>query len=195
MIIKRCFLFFAMFFVISACQITNSKSSVQRIMENGETIAFEVCGQNNDWVRPLESEQRSIWESSRYQGTEKDVLMYPWKNQFFIHYGHASISFDVINLSGLWTLPEDTWDGCLDQADAVLRWEKIEFWVLNHTVTEIFREDGQHVVVVKDVGRGVQFSQIPRQEGVSPLIIYFVDQDGVVVGEIVESDYPYWPNP
>jgi len=177
--------------------LTHLSPAVAEIIANGEHIPYEICAQNLDWVRPSEEEQRSVWESSRYSGVDQDVLKYPWDQDFFITYGSASINYDIINLSGLWTLPEGTRDPCFEEEnqDAILKFKKAEIWVLNHSVTEIRRASAKYAIIVEPIGRGVQFLHFYRLSGNMALTLYFVTSDGSVIDHINETEYPYWPNP
>jgi len=171
---------------------------VPAILAQGEELAFEVCGESTTWERPPESEQDDKWwRSGRYDGVDDSVIQYPWTHAFFVTYGHGSTSYDIENLSGLWTLPEDVWARCREPEcqDAILKLEIAEVWALSHRVTSVRRLGAHTVVVVEPVESGVQFVQFPRPEQQVPLTFHFVTGDGQEIDEIVEAESMYWPYP
>ena len=118
--------------------------TVEEILAQGDELLFEICGESTTWVRPSEQEQGAKWwDSGRYAGADEEVIKYPWTHTFLVAYGHASTEYDLTNLSGLWTLPEDVRAKCFEPEphDAVLKLERAEAWVLLHRVQSIKRLD------------------------------------------------------
>ncbi|MEA3377181.1 MAG: hypothetical protein U9R72_13405 [Chloroflexota bacterium] len=168
--------------------------AVPGVMERGSGVPFEICGSAASWERPSEAEQASVWESGRYAGADDEVLKYPWRQDFFVTYGSASVEQDLIDLTGLWTLPDGARAGCIEpeRQQALIDWEEVELWILLHRVEEVKRTDAAYTVVVEPVGEGVQFVRLPRPDQL-PLTFTFVTEEGEVVDEIVEEEYRYWP--
>jgi hypothetical protein len=171
---------------------------VTQILAQGDELPFDVCGESTTWVRPPEEEQNAKWWANfRYRGTDEQVLKYPWAHDFFVNYGHTSVTYDIENLSGLWTLPANVRTPCFEPArhDAILKLQTAEIWVLLHRVKSVKRLGTFYVVVVEPTREGVQFVQFPRPESWLPLTLCFVTEDGREVDRIVEADYLYWPYP
>jgi len=121
---------------------TANKSTISRIAAQGEQIPFEICGESTTWTRPAEEEQQAKWwNSGRYAGGDEGVIQYPWTHDFFVVYGDASVEYDIINLSGLWTLEGDVRSQCIEpeRQDAIKKLQKAEVWVLLHRVKTIKR--------------------------------------------------------
>lgn len=179
--------------LLSAC-IANPDLNA---LAEGEAVPFEVCGHAPRWTRPSEAEQMAIWEEARYAGADQDVLKYPWTHDFFLVYGNASVDYDIVNLSGLWTLPADTRSKCIEakRQDAILKLQDAEIWVLLHEVKEIRREGTSYTVIVEPRERGVQFVQFPRAAQQEPIHLCFVTPDGDMISELRETEYLYWPYP
>jgi len=177
---------------------TANKPTTSGIAAQGEQIPFEICGESSTWTRPTEEEQRAKWwDSGRYAGGDEGVIKYPWTHNFFVAYGNASSEYDIINLSGLWTLEGDVRSQCIEpeRQDAILKLQKAEVWVLLHRVKSIKRVGTDYYIVVEPVEKGVQFVQFPRPEQQVPLALHFVTEDGQEVEKIVETESPYWPYP
>ena len=172
--------------------------TVTEILSQGKELSFEICGESMSWVRPPEDEQNvKWWRSERYSGADDQVIQYPWTHDFVVAYGHGSITYDIENLSGLWTLPGDVGAKCLEpeRQDAILRLQKAEVWALSHQVKRVRRLGSHYVVVVEPSERGVQFVQFARPEQWLPLTFHFVTEDGQEIGQIVEAESLYWPYP
>jgi len=164
------------------------------IIAQGEDVSFEMCGSGPSWARPSEEEQISIWESSRYAGADEEILKYPWTHDFLVTYGSASIQQDLIDLGGLWSLPEGARAGCIEpeRHQALINWEEVELWILLHRVKKVRRIDTSYAIVVEPAEAGAQFVRLPRPDQV-PLSFIFVTEEEEVVDKIVEEDYRYWP--
>jgi hypothetical protein len=163
-----------------------------------EQITFEICGESSTWARPSEGEQKTKWwDFGRYAGGDEKVIKYPWIHDFFVAYGHASTEYDILNLSGLWTLPGNARDTCLesDRQEAIAGLKTAEVWILLHTVKSIHRTGTDYYVVVEPAEKGVQFVQFSRPERQVPLTFHFVNEDGQEVEKLVEAESPYWPYP
>ena len=114
-----------------------------------------------------------------------------------VTYGHGSITHDIENLSGLWSLPKDVRARCLEleRQDAILKLQKAEVWALYHQVKSVRWLGAHYVVVVEPVERGVQFVQFARPEQWLPLTFHFVTEGGQEIEQIVEAESLYWPYP
>jgi hypothetical protein len=168
------------------------------ILKRGTELSFEVCGESTTWERPPESEQdHKWWRSGRYSGADDHVIRYPWTHAFFVMYGHGSGTYDVENLSGLWTLAEDVRARCLEpeRQDAILKLQTVEVWALYHRAKRVWQLGAHYVVVVEPVERGVQFVQFARPEQRVPLTLHFATEDGQEIEQIVEAESMYWPYP
>ena len=177
---------------------TASRPITSGIAIQGEQIPFEICGESTTWIRPAEEEQKAKWWNfGRYAGGDEKVIKYPWTHNFFVVYGNASVEYDIINLSGLWTLAGDIRSKCIepDRQDAILKLQKAEVWVLLHRVKAIRRVGTDYYIVVEPAGRGVQFIQFARPKQQIPLTFHFVTEDGQEIDKIVEAESPYWPYP
>ncbi len=166
------------------------------VAAQGEALPFEVCGESATWTRPTDGEQKAKWwDNGRYAGTDQKVIQYPWTHDFFVAYGNASSEYDVINLSGLWTLAGDERAKCIEPAtqDAILRLHKAEVWVLLHQVKSVRHVGTDYYVLVEPAGKGVQFVQFARPEQQVPLVLHFVSESGREIEKIVEAESPYWP--
>ncbi|WP_322801346.1 hypothetical protein [Thermoflexus sp.] len=179
-------------------ETTANEASISKIAVQGEQIPFEICGESSAWTRPTEGEQKAKWgNSGRYAGGDEKVTQYPWTHNFFVVYGNASDEYDLINLSGLWTLEGNVRSRCVDpeRQDAILKLQKAEVWVLLHRVKSIKRVGADYYIIVEPVEKGVWFIQFPRPDQQVPLTLHFVTEDGREVERIVEAKSPYWPYP
>lgn len=179
-------------------ETTVSKPTVSGIAVQGEQVPFEICGESTTWSRPSEEEQKAKWwDFGRYAGGSDEVIKYPWTHDFFVAYGNASGEYDLINLSGLWTLAGDVRSKCIEpeRQDAILKLQKAEVWVLLQRVRSIRRVGTDYYIIVEPADKGVQFVQFPRPEQQVPLTLHFVTEDGQEVDKIVEAESPYWPYP
>jgi len=184
--------------LLAACAAPTPVPTVANVMVQGEQVPFEICGESATWTRPTEGEQKAKWwDTGRYAGGDDKVIKYPWTHDFFVAYGNASGEYDLINLSGLWTLAGDVRSKCIEpeRQDAILKLQKAEVWVLLHRVKSIKRVGTDYYIVVEPVEKGVQFVQFPRPEQQVPLTLHFVTEDGQEAERIVEAESPYWPYP
>lgn len=184
--------------LLAACVAPTPVPTVANVMVQGEQVPFKICGESSTWVRPDEEEQKAKWwDTGQYAGSNDRVIEYAWTHDFFVAYGHASGEYDIINLSGLWTLAGIVRNKCIepDRQDAILKLEKAEVWVLLYRVKAIRRAGTDYYIVVEPVEKGVQFVQFPRPEQQVPLTLHFVTENGLEVEKIVEAESPYWPYP
>jgi hypothetical protein len=184
--------------VSAPTETTANKPTVSGIAAQGEQIPFEICGESTTWIRPTEEEQKAKWwDFGRYAGGNDEVIKYPWTHDFFVAYGNASGEYDIINLSGLWTLAGEVRSKCIepDRQDAILKLEKAEVWVLLHRVKSVRRVGTDHYITVEPTEKGGQFVQFARPEQQVPLTLHFVSESGQELEKIVEAESPYWPYP
>ena len=184
--------------LLAACAAPTPVPTVANVMVQGEQVPFEICGESATWTRPTEGEQKAKWwDTGRYAGGDDKVIKYPWTHDFFVAYGNASGEYDIINLSGLWTLAGNVRSKCIepDRQDAVLKLEKAEVWVLLHRVKGIRRVGTDYYIVVEPTEKGVQFVQFSRPQQQVPLTLHFVTENGQEVEKIAEAESPYWPYP
>ena len=171
-----------------------SEPTVSEIRSKGEDVNFEICGESTSWTRPSESDQDTKWwRSGRYAGLDEKAVKYPWTHGFFVAYGAASLEYDLINLSGLWTLPGDARTKCLEQSDTILKLQTAELWALYHRVKGITRLNTCYVVTVESVDTGVQFVHFSRPKDYLPMTLHFVDENGQEIDTIAEAEN--WPYP
>jgi hypothetical protein len=178
--------------------IPSASPAAAEILAQGAELAFKVCGESTTWMRPSEQEQNDKWwRSERYSSADEQVVQYPWTHDFFVMYGHGSSTYDILNLSGLWTLSTDVRARCLEpeRQDAILRLQKTELWLLYHRVRQIKRIGSAYVIIVEPSESGVQFVQFARPEQRVPLTFHFVTEDGQEIERIVEAESTYWPYP
>ena len=142
-----------------------------------------------------EEQKAEWWDSGRYAGDDESIK-YPWTHDFFVVYGNASVEYDLVNLSGLWTLG-DARSKCTepDRLDAISKLEKAEVWVLFHRVQDVRSVGTDYYIVVEPTEKGVQFVQFPRPESQVPLTLHFVTEDGQEIQVLVEAESQYWPYP
>jgi hypothetical protein len=179
-------------------ETTANKPTLSGVAAQGEPIPFEICGESATWTRPAEEEQEAKWWSSgRYAGGNEELIKYPWTHDFLVAYGNASGEYDLINLSGLWTLAADARSKCTEpeRREAILKLQKAEVWVLLHQVKSIRCMDTDCYIVVEPTERGVQFVQFARPEQQVPITLHFVTENGQEIDKIVEVESPYWPYP
>ena len=172
-------------------------ATADKILAQGEEVPFEVCGESSTWMRPSEEEQkRKWWSSPRYSNADKERIQRFWTHDFFVSYGFASPEFEVLSLTGLWTLPDGVRDKCFERQglEAVQNGQKAEVWVLLHKVQRVKRLGTDYAVVVEPVGQGVQFVRFPRPEQKGPLTLYYITQDGQVVDVYREGVEDTWPH-
>jgi hypothetical protein len=170
---------------------------VTDILAHGDPVQFQVCGESKTWVRPTDAEENQKWWTfARYSGMDENLRQSFWTRDFFVAYGNASPEFDIVNLSGLWTLPDGVRDRCFDplRQDAILKLQTAEVWILLHSVKSIHRNGVTTVLVVEPTSSGVQFVQFPRF-GPSPMVLYFVTPEGRQIAQIDEFKSPEWPDP
>jgi hypothetical protein len=171
-----------------------SEPTISEIKARGEEVNFEICGESTSWTRPSESDQDTKWwRSGRYAGLDEQAVKYPWTHGFFVTYGSASLEYDLINLSGLWTLPGDARTKCLEQSDTILKLQTAELWALYHRVKGITRLNTCYVVTVESVDTGVQFVHFSRPKDHLPMTLHFVDENGQEIDTIAEAEN--WPYP
>lgn len=161
----------------------------------GETVDFHICGEAAQWSRPTEQQQNSVWKSARYADVADTVLLDAWNEDFVLAGASASVEYDVINLSGLWSVPADTRSSCLDEANrrAIQAGSIAEIWMLRHTVSDVRKVDeAEYVIQVESRATGVQFIHFSR--GQEPITLVFADRKGVEIERIVESDHGWRPS-
>lgn len=183
---------------LTACKAKIGAPTEQKVTVQGEQIPFEICGESTTWIRPTEEEQKAKWwDNLRYAGAADEVIQYPWTHNFFVAYGHASLDYDLENLSGLWTLASDVRSKCLEpeRQDAILKLEKAEVWLLFHRVKDLRRTGSDYYIVVSPAEKGVQFVQFARPVEKVPLTLHIVTEKGQEVEKIIEAESMYWPYP
>jgi hypothetical protein len=163
----------------------------------GEQTPFVLCGESTSWTRPAEEEQAAKWwDFGRYAGDQEEIK-YLWTRNFFVAYGSASIEYDMINLSGLWTLAGDVRKKCIEPTaqDAILKLREAEVWVLLYRVKSVRRVGADYNIVIEPTKAGVQFIQFARPEDQVPLTLHFMSESGQEIERIVEAESAYWPYP
>lgn len=184
--------------IVGGCSAQVKDSSRELVVDTsplaGAPVSFEVCGVDSNWVRPSEEmQQRHLHTLGRYVGVEESIAEYLWSENFLINYGSASVEYDMLNLSGLWTLPTDVRATCLNTGTAAdLMHSTVELWVLLHKVNAITYSDASYTIVVEPVEKGAEFVRFSRATQ-EPLTLRFVTLDGSEVAQIVETAFPFFP--
>jgi hypothetical protein len=138
-----------------------------------QSVPYEVCAESTAWVRPSPEVQAEIWNMGRYQGFRHDP--YEWTHNFLIVPNSASITYDLRNLSGLWTAPPS--EQCRSAESPSQRendW--IEVWVLLHRVTQITHDNNTYTITVAPAGAGFQSIMFRRMN--PRAVLRFVTADG-----------------
>lgn len=144
-------------------------------------VAFAVCGQSEEWVRPSLSEQlHQIQSNPRYQDLDAQYIENNllWQSSILSlnTYG-LSLLVDVHNLAGLWALPTDIYfEPC-----EVLKIDSKEIAyliLLQYQVSRVYWDNNQYVMVIKSVPQGVQVVQFPRQDKQPLVPLKVVDETG-----------------
>ncbi|MBI2845437.1 MAG: hypothetical protein HYX86_02700 [Chloroflexi bacterium] len=164
---------------------------IGEILTNGQEAFFLVCGQSENWVRPSEEEQRNKWwDNLRYATDDPDTqehILYAWTHNFIMHYGSASLEYDLGNLTGVWTATDlewqcDSWwrESRLGMGGPLGREVWAEIWVLNYRVLSIKHILSDYVIVVEPTERGFEVIDFQRPAPIS-LSLTFLTPDGQVV--------------
>jgi hypothetical protein len=150
-----------------------------------QPVPFEICAQSTTWVRPSPEVQAKIWNLGRYQGFAHDP--YEWSNNFLIVPNSASIAYDLLNLSGLWTAaPLGQCHSPKNPQEREYEW--IEVWVLLHRVTQITHDANTYTVTVEPMGKGFQSIMFQRLN--PSAVLRFVTPDGKELQKWDESNRP-----
>lgn len=174
---------------------------IEEVLSRGQESVFLVCASSEDWVRPSEDEQRMTWwENLRYASDDPQTqahVLYPWTHNFVMHYGSASLEYDLVNLTGIWTATDLEW-----QCDSWWRESRLgtgaelgveiwaEIWVLGYRVESIKHLGPDYVIVVEPIDRGFQVVDFQRPAPMS-LNFAFVTPEGQILDEIVEGESPW----
>ena len=139
-----------------------------------QSLPYELCAQSTTWVRPSPEEQAKIWNDPRYDASDRTAPA--WTHDFIVDYPEsASIGYDLMKLSGLWTAPIKALYKCREKTGPNgSQW--IEMWVLLHRVKEITQADNTYTVTVEPTGRGFQSVFIRRLN--PSAVLRFVTPDG-----------------
>lgn len=170
-------------------------NEVDRILNSGKIVPFEVCGTLSDWNRPTEADQSVIWESPRYSGALTSTLRYPWTHHFLLSYGSASVDYDLINLSGLRNTSIEPRLKCRQgtRLRELLSGNSAELWALGYEIRQIRRSGNRYVIVVVPDPMTVAFIRLPRPKPKQSLTFIFVADSRTEVERLDESQYPYGP--
>lgn len=158
-------------------------------LQPGDPFPIEPCAEMAEWSRPPEDQQVAIWNDPRWSGVGKADLREVLVQDFLLLGPSASIRHDLLQLTGLWTLPDGAWDGCRDESlQQALRAGAIsELWLFGHTaVGATVGPAGVYSVAVEPTGSGVQIVHLPRFPDLTSVLI--VDADGVTLDELPSTE-------
>lgn len=145
-------------------------------------IPYEICTESKAWVRPTSSQQKAKLQSlKRYSDEEiRELGGKYWKLniQSVTHYPGGSGTYDIIHLSGLWTLRDDTHPTNCSSFSAIDSGKQASVWLLLHKVVSIKWQGNHYVMLVKPTGKGVQVIRFSRKEHQSSLPLTVMTEDG-----------------
>ncbi|WP_008308053.1 hypothetical protein [Leptolyngbya sp. PCC 6406] len=149
-------------------------------------VAYEVCSEVPDWVRPaLEDQQQEMGQNLRYgddlnQDPLRSLAEKFWNQPIisFTTYG-LSARTEPINLSGLWTIADEMWS-CYegDRPEAINQGEMAEIWIIGHRIVSLEWSENQYLLKVVPTGQGVQVVQFERYEANEALPLVIVTAEG-----------------
>src|SRR5262249_44000724 len=142
-----------------------------------QSIPFEVCAESTTWVRPSPEVQAKIWNDGRYRDIGPNA--FAWAHNFIMidDPQSASIPYHLMNESGLWTAPPETFKKCYsDEYHRRNGYEWIEVWALLHRVKEVRRDNNTYTFTVEPVAAGFQMIYVPRMN--PSVVLRFVTPDG-----------------
>lgn len=155
-------------------------------------VPYEICRELSDWERPsLDTQQQALAANPRYsEGLDQEPLRSLsekfWTQPIiaFTTYG-LSARMEPINLSGVWTIADETWT-CYegDRPDVINQGEMAELWVIGHRVASLEWSEGQYLLTVVPTGPGIQFIQFERQEHDPTLPLAVITADGETVSAV-----------
>jgi hypothetical protein len=154
-----------------------------------QSIPFEVCTESTIWVRPSPEVQAKIWNDGRYRDVGPNALA--WTHNFIIidDPQSASVPYHLMNESGLWTEPPETFKSCYsDEYHSRNGYEWIEVWSLLHRVTAVTRSANAYTVTVQPVTKGFQWIYIRRMN--PSVVLRFVTPQGAELERWDESAPP-----
>jgi hypothetical protein len=139
-----------------------------------QPVSFQICAESTTWVRPSPEVQAKVWNMPRYDASDRTATA--WTHDFIVDYPEsASIAYDLMNLSGLWTAPLEAFNKCREKTGPN-GYQWIEAWVLLYRVKEITLADNTYTITIEPTGKGFQSIFIRR---LNPSAVFrFVTPDG-----------------
>lgn len=146
-------------------------------------ISLKICGESDNWVRPTAAEQKTHLTSlNRYSSEQiKELGGAYWNYSIFafITYPGGSGTYDITQLSGLWT-PQNARhpDDCSNYVKELNAGKIGRVWTLNYKVVSLQWLNNLYVMKVRQVHKGAQVIQFRRQESLSSLPLTVIDEGG-----------------
>jgi hypothetical protein len=169
--------------------LTSSISSLASAKTAKNTVAFDICAESKTWKRPSPVKQRGYLEEliHRYNaGTVERLGGDYWnRNVFvFVDYPGGSGTYDINNLSGLWSAPKLKMlsKRCEDYSTNLSSQKIAGIWLFSNRVKNIKWVKNHYVMQVDSTGSGIQFLQIQRHENINSLPLKVIDQNGNEIG-------------
>ncbi|MEH2195453.1 MAG: hypothetical protein V7K98_22815 [Nostoc sp.] len=170
--------------------VTNSVSSFARSSMPGIPVSFDKCAESKTWKRPSEAEQRKyIQNNTRYDlETRKQLGGDHWKRDVFVfaEYPGGSGTYDINNLSGLWSLPKLKLlsTRCKTYSKNLMSKRMAGIWLFSYQIKNIKWVNNHYIVLVKSTGAGIQFIQMHRQEHGTSLPLKVMTEDGIELKQL-----------
>ncbi|MEM6520220.1 MAG: hypothetical protein AAF722_12925 [Cyanobacteria bacterium P01_C01_bin.70] len=163
-----------------------SKEAVIAANYAPQAVAYEVCGELDDWERPSLAEQTTaLRENPRYGAA---IAADPLKSLFdkfwqeslitFTTYGLSARS-EPIHLSGVWTGIEamsTCYEG--DRPAAVNAGELAEMWLIGYKIVDFSWTGEAYQLIVEPTSTGLRFVQFERLDSTEQLPIWVQAVDG-----------------
>ncbi|MDF5706635.1 MAG: hypothetical protein PUP90_02865 [Nostoc sp. S4] len=170
--------------------LTSSVSSFAQPSIAGITVSFDKCAESKTWKRPSDAEQRRyLQEFKRYDRETIEQLGGDyWKRNVFVFtdYPGGSGTYDINNLSGLWSLPKLKFlsTKCKTYSKNLMSKKMAGIWLFSYQIKNIKWVNNHYVVLVKSTGAGIQFIQVQRQEHSNSLPLKVITEDGIELKQL-----------
>ncbi|RZM74433.1 hypothetical protein [Leptolyngbya iicbica] len=152
-------------------------------------IAYDICGEIDDWQRPsLEEQTTALQENPRYGealATEPLQSLFEkfWHESLitFTTYG-LSARTEPIYLSGVWT-GIDEMSACYegDRPTAINAGERAEMWLIGYQVVDFTWTGDQYQMTVEPTTTGLRFLQFERVESAATLPLVVLENTGATL--------------
>jgi hypothetical protein len=149
-------------------------------------VAYDICGEINDWQRPsLEAQTAALMANPRYGAaleTEPLQSLFEkfWNESLitFTTYG-LSARTEPVYLSGVWTGIE-AMSACYegDRPTEINAGNRAEMWLIGYQVVDLIWTGETYQMTVKPTTAGLRFLQFERLEGEETLPLVVLENTG-----------------